>query len=89
MRVESLSDMLRFYALLFGGLSCVAIAVASFSWKRFRACLNVPLSHSSGDRSEMWAEMFTFWHKAGLGMAGVSILCTMLWCVVWAVSHTC
>lgn len=82
MLVDGLNDMLRFYALLFGGLSCVAIAVASFSWRRFRAYLNAPLSRYSGDRSETWAEMFTFWHKAGLGMAGVSILCTVLWCIV-------
>lgn len=45
------------------------------------------LSHSSGDRSEIWAEMFTFSHKAGLGLTGVSILCTVLWCAVEAASR--
>lgn len=87
MQIESLNDMLQFYALILGGLSCAAIAAASFSWRRFRACLNAPLSHSSGDRSEIWAEMFTFSHKAGLGLTGVSILCTVLWCAVEAASH--
>jgi hypothetical protein len=82
MLVNGLNDMLRFYAILFGGLSCAAIAVASLSQARFRACLKAPLSRASGEWSEMWAEMFTFWHKARLGIAGVSILCTALWCIV-------
>jgi hypothetical protein len=82
MLVDGLNDMLRFYAILFGGLSCAAIAVASFSWRRFRACLKAPLSRASGEWSEMWVEMFSFWHKAGVGMAGVSILCTVLWRIV-------
>jgi hypothetical protein len=78
MLVDGLAALLWSYAILFGGLSFIAIAAASYARRRFRACLNAPLTRSSGDRSQMWAEMVTFWHWSGLGMAGVSILCTVL-----------
>ena len=78
MPVDRLSDLLWYYAIAFGWWSFTACAVASYAWRRFRSGLNAPLTRLSGDRGEMWAEMFTFWHRSGLAMAGVSILCTVL-----------
>jgi len=72
---NGLGDLLWFYAFFLGGLSCVAIAVAHISWARFRVCLGAPLTCASG---EVWAETSMFWYRSGLGMASISILCTVL-----------
>jgi hypothetical protein len=82
MLVDSLSDLLWNFTVIFGVLSFIAIAGASYARRRFRACLHAPLTRSSGDLSEMWQEMAIFWHRSGLAMAAVSILCTILWRIV-------
>jgi hypothetical protein len=82
MPIDGLDDPLWFGALLFGGVSFITLAVASYARRQFRTCLNAPLTRSSGDRSEMWEEMSAFCHMGGLAFAGVSILCTILWRMV-------
>jgi hypothetical protein len=77
MPIGGLDDLLWFGAILFGGVSFITIAVASYARRRFRACLNAPLTHAPGNRSEMWDEMSTFCQISGLAMAGVSILCIL------------
>jgi hypothetical protein len=77
----SLSNLLWCYAIFFGWSSMVAIAIAAYAHKRFRACLKAPASYSIND-SDIWEEMFTFWNLSGLTMAGVSILCCGLWLVL-------
>jgi hypothetical protein len=78
MPIDGPDHLLWFGALLFGGVSFTALAVASYARRQFRACLNAPLTHASGDRSEMWDEMSAFCQISGLAFAGVSILCTVL-----------
>ncbi|GEO19197.1 hypothetical protein [Microvirga aerophila] len=78
MPIDGLDHLLWFGAILFGGASFTTLAVASYARRRFRTCLHAPLTRSSGDRSEMWEEMFTFCQMSGLAFAGVSILCTVL-----------
>jgi hypothetical protein len=74
MPIDGLDHLLWFGALLFGGVSFTALAVASYARRQFRACLHAPLTHASGDRSEMSA----FCQISGLAFAGFSILCTIL-----------
>jgi len=66
MPVDSLSDLVWNFTVIFGVLSFIAIAGASYARRQFRACLHAPLTRSSGDLSEMWQEMATFWHLSGL-----------------------
>jgi hypothetical protein len=78
MPIDGLDHLLWFGALLFGGVSFITLAVASYARRQFRACLNAPLTRLSGDRSEMLDEMAAFCQISGRAFAGFSILCTIL-----------
>jgi hypothetical protein len=65
MPTDGIDDVLWFGAILFGGVSFTALAVASYARRGFRACLHAPLTHALGDSSEMWKEMATFCHIGG------------------------
>jgi hypothetical protein len=67
--------------IFFGWSSMVAIAIATYARKRFRACVKKPASYSIND-SDTWEAMVTFWNLSGLAMAGASILCCGLWVIL-------
>jgi hypothetical protein len=81
MPTSGFRDLLWCYAIYLGWLSVIAVALATYAGRRFRACLMAPFSHATSG-SEMWEEMYTFWNISGLAMAGVSILCCGLWLAV-------
>lgn len=68
-------------AVVFGGLSIVAHAIAKHSWTAFEAALKDDLTRDTGDLPFMREWDFRYWHRIGLAAAGLSIFCSVLWLI--------
>ena len=79
MAIDHLQSLMWNSAILSGGLSIVARGMARQSWKNFEVSLKVDLTSDTGDIPYTWEWDFRSWHKIGLGTAGFSILCSVVW----------
>lgn len=82
MAFGAFSDWLWDLALVFGGLSVVALAIRRRAQRRFEDALKAPLTPDTGDLPYLRQWDFKYWHRIALLAAGLSILCSVLWLVL-------
>lgn len=75
------NDCLWYSALVFGGVSVVAAAIARRSWQQFQDALKVPLAWDNGDVPYQREWDFRYWHRMGRVTARLSILLSILWLI--------
>ena len=66
-------------ALLLGTLSVLLHGMAWYARKRLRGSLKIPLTEEAEEVTHRWERRAALWHKIGLAMSIVSILCVAVW----------
>jgi hypothetical protein len=79
--VAGLRDVSWHMAVLSGWLSIILLAAAWHARRRLRASLKAPLTERAEDITHLWERRETLWHKAGLGLSWLSVLCFVSWLV--------
>lgn len=75
------NDRVWYLALVFGGVSVVAMVFARRSWRQFQDVLKVPLSRYNGDVPYQREWDFRYWREIARVTALLSILFTVLWLI--------
>jgi hypothetical protein len=75
------NDRLWYFALVFGGVSVVAAAIARRSWQQFQDALKAPLARDNGDVPYQREWDFRFWRTIGRVTAVFSIFLSILWLI--------
>ena len=70
-------ELVRNSAIVFGGVSVVALVHARYAWKAFEASLADAGTRDTGDIPCLREWDFRYWHTVGLCTAGFSILCSL------------
>ena len=75
------NDRLWYFALVFGGVSVVAMVIARHSWQQFQNALKAPLAWDNGDVPYQRDWDFRYWRRMGRLAAMLSIFLSVLWLI--------
>ncbi|QRM34383.1 hypothetical protein [Microvirga sp. VF16] len=75
------NDRLWCFAVVFGGVSVVAMLIARRSWQHFQDALKAPLTPYTGDVPYQREWDFRYWRRMARVTAGLSILLSILWLI--------
>ena len=75
------NDRVWYFALVFGGVSVVAMVIARRSWQRFQDAMKEPLSRYNGDVPYAREWDFRYWRRIARVTAVLSVFFSLLWLI--------